>query len=344
MAVVLQQPSLPLLAQRKGLPPEPECKRFNCISMKRNYTIKLLHCLNRYYLLFFLIVLSTSVLGQGTVKGVITDISDQTPLVSATVVVKGTTIGTISNYNGEYTLPLKAGDYTLQFLYLGYETVEEPVSVEDNQVVVVNKELATAAIMGEEAVVTMQARGQLSAVNQQLRSNQIINVVSEERIRELPDENAAQAISRLPGIHLDGSRVVIRGLEPKHNQIVINGMNLPSISTSSATSGAGSSRSSDLSIISANMLSGIEVYKTLTPDMDADAIGGVVNLRFREAYPGLQYSITAQGAYNHQEKVFGGMKLWGDVSNRFLDDRLGVILNLNYETRSGGDDWIHGEL
>ena len=100
------------------------------------------------------------------------------------------------------------------------------------------------------------------------------------------------------------------------------------------------SRGSDLSIISANMLSGIEVYKTLTPDMDADAIGGVVNLRFREARPGLQYSITAQGAYNQQEKIFGGMKLWGDVGNRFLDDRLGVLLNINYETRNGGDDWI----
>jgi len=309
--------------------------------MKRNLTRKIFqYSFKLYILLPLLIAGSVSLFGQGTVKGVITDKTDNTPLVAATIYIEGTTIGTTTNYNGEYILPLKAGTYTILFLYLGYETLEETITIEDNQIIEINKELAAVAIMGEEVVVTMQARGQLSAVNQQLRSNQIINVVSEERIRELPDENAAQAISRLPGVHLDGSRVVIRGLEPKHNQIVINGMNLPSISTSSATSDAGSSRSTDLNIISANMLSGIEVFKTLTPDMDADAIGGVVNLRFREAYPGLHYSITAQGAYNQQEKVFGGMKLWGDVSNRFLDDRLGVILNLNYETRNGGDDWI----
>ena len=96
-------------------------------------------------------------------------------------------------------------------------------------------------------------------------------------------------------------------MESKMNQITLNGMNLPAISMPSINDGAvnvdGSlagtqdlnSRGSDLGIISANMLSGIEVYKTLTPDMDADAIGGVVNLRFREARPGLQYSITAQG-------------------------------------------------
>ena len=133
-----------------------------------------------------------SLFGQGIVKGVITDKAGNTPLVATTIAVKGTTIGTISNYNGEYTLPIKAGTYTLQFIYMGYETIEETISIEDNQTLELNKELAAIAIMGEEAVVTMQARGQLSAVNQQLRSNQIINVVSEERIRELPDQNAAR--------------------------------------------------------------------------------------------------------------------------------------------------------
>jgi TonB-dependent receptor len=272
------------------------------------------------------------VCAQGTIKGTVTDIADHSPLVSATIVVKGTTVGTISNYNGEYTLPLKAGDYTLQFLYLGYETVEESISVEDKQIVVVDKALTAVAIMGEEVVVTMQARGQLSAVNQQLRSNQIVNVVSAERIRELPDENAAQAISRLPGIHLDGSKVVIRGIESKMNKILINGIEMPSTEENN--------RATDLSIISANMLSGIEVYKTLTPDMDADAVGGVVNLRFREAQPAPEYSISLQGTYNQLNQMFGGIKIWGNASKRFFNNRLGAVLNLNYETRNGGDDRI----
>ncbi|MBN1417023.1 MAG: TonB-dependent receptor, partial [Bacteroidales bacterium] len=172
----------------------------------------------------------------------------------------------------------------------------------------------------------------LSAVNQQLRSNQIINVVSEERIRELPDENAAQAISRLPGVHLDGSRVVIRGIESKMNKIMINGIEMPGTEEIS--------RATDLGIISANTLSGIEVFKTLTPDMDADAVGGVVNLRLREAQPGLHYSITTQGAYNQQEKISGGYKFWGDIGNRFFDNRLGIVININYEKSDGGYDYI----
>ena len=319
-------------------------------------------CSKLFYLLLLMTFCSITVLGQGTVRGVITDKTDKTPLIAVNIVIKGTTIGTVTNFNGEYVLPLKAGTYTLQYSYLGYETIEETITIEDGQILELNKDLSSVTFMGEEIVVTMQAKGQLSAVNQQVRSNKIVNVVSEERIRELPDENAAQAISRLPGVHLDGSKVVIRGLESKMNQISINGMNMPAVSMPSISDGAVGSdgmlastdnpneRSTDLSIISANMLSGIEVYKTLTPDMDADAIGGVVNLRFREAQPGLHYSITTQGSYNQQEKIFGGTKLWGDISNRFLNDRLGAILNINYETKNGGDDWIrasyyeHGSL
>jgi TonB-dependent receptor len=285
-------------------------------------------------LLGFLILLvlgPVAVFGQGTVKGVITDKADNEPLIAANVLVKGTTTGTVADYNGAYMLPLKAGTYTLQISYMGYETREETVTVDDGQTVELNVQLGATSIMGEEVVVTTQARGQLAAVNQQIRSNQIINVVSSERIRELPDENAAQAISRLPGIHLDGNQVVIRGIQPKMNKIMVNGVELPS--TEQET------RATDLGIISANMLSGIEVYKTLTPDMDADAIGGVVNLRFREAAPGLHYSVTTQGSYNQQEKYMGRYTVWGDVSNRFLDNKLGVILNLNYEKRKYGNDW-----
>jgi TonB-dependent receptor len=259
------------------------------------------------------------------------DKADNEPLPAATVTVVGTTIGTVADHNGEYVLPLRAGTYTIHFSFIGYGEEETEVTISDNQILELDMSLGAVAIQGEEVVITMQARGQLAAVNQQLRSNQIINVVSAERIRELPDENAAQAVSRLPGVHLDGSKVVIRGIQPKMNKITINGVEMPSTEQED--------RATDLGMISANMLSGIEVVKTLTPDMDADAVGGVVNLRLREAAPGFQYSVTGQGAYNAQEKYMGSYKLWGDISNRFLDDRLGILFNANYEKRQSGSDW-----
>ncbi len=282
-------------------------------------------------LIAVLFLSSLNVSGQGTLRGVIKDKLADEPLIAATLVVKGTTTGTVSDYNGEYTLVLKAGTYTLEISYIGYSTQEETVTLEDGQTTELNVGLSAEAIMGEEAVVTMQARGQLAAVNQQLRSNQIVNVVSAERIKELPDQNAAEAVSRLPGISLTGSQIVIRGIQPKMNKILINGVEMPSTEANN--------RASSIGMVSANMLSGIEVFKTLTPDMDADAIGGVVNLKLREAPSGLHYNAMVQGTYNAQEKYIGNYRFWGDVSNRFFNDRFGASLSFNYDkSRSGRDD------
>ncbi len=79
-------------------------------------------------------------------------------------------------------------------------------------------------------------------------------------------------------------------------------------------------------------------YGARTPDMDADAVGGVVNMRLREAAPGMHYTITAQGGYNPQEKYMGSTRLWGDVSKRFFDNKLGVLLNMNYSKGQSGSD------
>ncbi len=302
-------------------------KKLSLVSMKKSAKLVKLCCL-----LAIPFLSSMNVSGQGTLKGVIKEKLSNDPMIAATVVVKGTTTGTVSDYNGEYTLPLKPGTYTLEISYIGYITQEETVTLEEGKTTELNIEMVVEAIMGEEAVVTMQARGQLAAVNQQLRSNQIINVVSAERIKELPDQNAAQAVSRLPGIHLDGSKVVIRGIQPKMNKILINGVEMPSTEANN--------RATSIGMISANMLSGIEVYKTLTPDMDADGIGGVVNLKLQEAREGLHYSVMAQGTYNQQEALIGNTRFWGDISNRFFDNKFGVLVSLNYDKYKGGDDQV----
>ena len=282
--------------------------------------------------LSILLLSSAALYSQGTVKGVVMGNDDNEPLLSAAVVVKGTTTGTITDYNGEYTLVLKAGKYTLEISYIGYSTREETVTVQEGQITELNVKLLLTSIMGEEVVVTTQARGQLAAVNQQLRSNQIVNVVSSERIKELPDQDAAEAVSRLPGIHLDGAQIVIRGIQPKMNKILINGVEIPSTEAKN--------RATSIDMISTNMLSGIEVYKTLTPDMDADAIGGVVNLTLGDAPEGLHYYVMTQGTYNQQEQYLGDYKVWVDASNRFFGNKFGASMSFNYDKYRGGDDQV----
>ncbi len=154
---------------------------------------------------------------------------------------------------------------------------------------------------GEEVVVTAQARGQLAAINQQLSSNTIKNVVSADRIQDVPDVNAAESVARLPGISLirsggEGQKVAIRGLSPKYNVTMVNGVRMQSTDRDD--------RSVDLNMIAPNILSGIEVTKALTADMDADAVGGTVNLRIGKAAEGLKGNFSVQGGYGSVANTF----------------------------------------
>ena len=131
----------------------------------------------------------------------------------------------------------------------------------------------------------------------------------------------------MPGVSVvrngcEATQVVIRGLEPKYNSITIAGVALPATSSSD--------RGSDLSMISSNSLEGIEVYKTVTPDMDAAAIGGTVNFDIRRAKSNVEgaptFSFIAQGGYKGLVYSLGDYKFVASVEKRFFDDKFGVFV------------------
>ena len=193
------------------------------------------------------------------------------------------------------------------------------------------------ALTTEEVVISSQALGQTKAINQQLNSDAIANIVSADRIQELPDVNAAEAIARLPGIAInrnggEGQKIVIRGLEPKFASININGVSLPS--------NASTDRSVDLSLISPELLDGIEVFKSPLPDMDAEAVGGTVNLKLRKAPKRFRMLVKGLGGYNALNDDVRDYKGIFQISNRVLDDKVGIVFQSGLERFNRGVDII----
>jgi len=276
---------------------------------------------------------------SGKVYGIVSDNKTGEPLVGANVFLEGTTIGATTDFNGEYVIiSIPAGNFTLRVSYLGYKAVDLPIKATvENQVIDI--ELESVALEGEEVVVSAQVEGQFQAINQQLSANNIKNIVAADRIQELPDVNAAESIGRLPGVSItrdggEANKVVIRGLSPKFNTVMVNGVEIPSTSREN--------RSVDLSMISSNMLSAIEVSKSLTPDMEANAIGGAVNMKLKDAPEGLHYELRSQGGYNGLSDKISNYLISGKASNRLLDDALGVSLNFNIEKVHRGSEQISG--
>ena len=269
---------------------------------------------------------------MGSLKGHVSDKSTNDPLIGANVVLETTSMGVTADLDGNFIFhSIPVGKYSLKVSYIGYVAMSKEVTIVQDSVSEQTFALEPQAVMGESITTYAQARGQHEAINQQLSSNTITNIVSSDKIRELPDQSAATALSRLPGISLmNGDQIVIRGIQAKLNTVLVNGIQLPSTDMND--------RSTNLGFISSNMLSGIEVIKALTPDLDANAIGGVVNLKLREAPANLHFDVLAQGNYNSQDRTLDNYKFWASVSNRFLDDNLGVFVQGNADRSDVGDD------
>ena len=273
------------------------------------------------------------------VSGTVTDAATGESLPGAAVRVVGTTVGAAADLDGRYRIPnVPGGEIRLVASYVGYEPDTVAVTVPSGGLVQ-DFALSLASVQGQEVVVTAQAEGQLAAINEQLRSNKIVNVVSAARIQELPDANAAEAVGRLPGVAItrsggEANQVAVRGLAPQYTNVTVNGTQLPATNDN---------RSTDLNAISPELLAGVEVYKALTPDQEASAIGGSVNFRLRSAPAGRRGDVRVQTGYNDLRGTFGQYKAVGSVSDRFFSERVGALVQLSSERVDRSVDQISGD-
>ncbi len=282
------------------------------------------------FTLLVLIIFSSSTLLFGQAKtqvrisGKVTDATTGEALPGVNILIEGTFSGTTTGVDGRYSLLVDGPEAVLVFSFIGYATQNVTVGTQSSIDIMLGLDVQAL----EEVVITAQGRGQKQAVQQQINSNTIKNVVAPDRLQENPDANATEAIGRLPGISVirsggEGTGLVIRGLEPRYASVSLNGVQM------AATSGEG--RGTNISGISQYALQGVEVYKSLTADMEANSVAGSVNLKLREAPQNFHVNVMAQGGYNQLNDYWGNYKLLGEVSNRFLNDKLGVLVSVNAE-------------
>jgi TonB-dependent receptor len=306
------------------------------------------------FTLFVLMLLISSGLSQGLMVGVVTDSLTKEPLIGANIYLEGTALGTSTDMDGAYRIEaVPYGSYTLVFSYLGYRTKKMAITVDSKKRTKINAGLIYDVIEGEEVVITAQADGQAEAINKQITANSIINVVSEERIQELPDANAAEAVGRLPGVALqrsggEANKVVMRGLSSRYTAISVDGVRIANTGGSNINSNGGTtttganvsladrnndSRDVDLSTISQRSLAGIELYKALTSDQDGDAIAGALNFVTRKAPSTRLIRFDARGSYNSIEQRYDQYDFSLRYGERFWQRKLGVQISGNLERR-----------
>jgi len=219
---------------------------------------------------------------QEVLSGRVVD-ANGAPLPGARVTVPATGSSTATDRQGEFTFPsVPAGDLTVKIEYLGYPGAERNVEVASgraNAIIVTlgedARELERIFVKG--AILDGQAR----ALNQQRTADNTTSIVSSDAIGRFPDYNIAEALQRVPGFAIsrdqgEGRTINLRGAPSAFTAITVDGV---SVGSPNATT-----RGVDLDTVPSDIVSAIEVSKSLLPDQDADSIAGSVNLVTRSAF------------------------------------------------------------
>ncbi|MFZ1292437.1 MAG: TonB-dependent receptor [Melioribacteraceae bacterium] len=304
-------------------------------------------------LLLLIVYLNTHSAQTVTIKGTVIDSTTKEILPGANILINRTGIGTASDNDGKFIFRnIPHGNYRIRTSYVGYKDKELDLKLITGQTIEIVITLNPAIVESKTVTITAQANNQIEAIIKQLTAEQIKNVVSKERLLKLPDGNAADVAARLPGVLLirngdEGAELVIRGLAPQYNQITIDGIQLPpniAVNGEYTQSTLVGDRSTNLSMISSGILGGIEVIKSITPDMDAAVFGGVVNFELKKAAidssNSPSFELITQGGYNSIKSNYNNYRFSGTYQQRFFSQKLGIFLQGSFEKRYPGGNTL----
>ncbi|MDQ1265106.1 MAG: hypothetical protein QG635_256, partial [Bacteroidota bacterium] len=266
--------------------------------------------------------------------GKIIDRNTEKPLPGATVRIGDSKIGTITDRDGNFSIDeIKNPQIKIIVSFIGYQSDSTDYDFKWKKVSNLIIKLSPSAIKTKEIMVTGEAQGATKAFIEQNKAENIKNVVSAEQIAQFPDINAAEAMQRIPGITLqrdqgEGRYVQLRGTPPELTNFNINGEQIPSPE--------GNVRFVGMDIISADQIEFIEVTKVLTPDMDADGIGGTVNIITKKATSIVpEINAIIAGGYNNLRETdnYDLQFSYGQRYNKF-----GFNMNASYYLNNQGSD------
>nr|WP_314433428.1 TonB-dependent receptor [uncultured Brevundimonas sp.] len=252
------------------------------------------------------------------------------PLPGAEVLVRGAGQRVVTNTQGEFTLATTPGEVVLDVRYIGLPSASQPVVTTlgqpSNVTIVLGGDAATN--LADVVVTGVITDGVARSLNQQKNADGTVNVLSADAIGRYPDPNVAESLQRVQGIAIqrdqgEGRYINVRGAPSTFTAVSVDGVAIPAVSAST--------RAVDLDTLPSDIVSTVEVSKTLRPSQDADSIAGAVDIRTRSPFDKRRLAVSgyAGGSYND----YGGSdtRAGATASNVFgPNETFGALVSLSY--------------
>lgn len=239
---------------------------------------------------------------KGIVSGTISDKDMKNePLAFANVMIKGTTVGTTTDAQGKYSLNVEAGNSVVIVSFLGYDTVEVPVVVVANQTIDVSKSIGSGNVKLEDVKikVTASREKETALLLDQKQAVVIKQSIGAQEMARKGISDVEEGLTKITGISkVDGRGLFVRGLEDRYNNLLINGLPVPSNNPFK--------KIIPLDIFPTDVVSVLETYKTFNTNIYGDFAGGTFDI------------ITMRGGKSQTKVNFGAGFTTNNNLEKFL--------------------------
>ena len=244
-------------------------------------------------------MLSVTIARASNIKGHVYDQNTGEPLVGASVKI-GADRATLTGLDGSFEFKkVVAGNAILKVSYVSYKVLSKQIVIlkEDNASLNIYLTQDNGNDLGEVVIAAKHdGATENTARKIEQKSLQVMNVVSGHAMEISPDLTVANAIQRVSGVSIerssngDGQYAILRGMDKRYNYTLVNGIKIPSPDNKF--------RYVPLDIFPVELLERLEIYKSLTPNMEGDAVGGVVNMVMKDAPSKLAVSANVATGYS----------------------------------------------
>ena len=230
----------------------------------------------------------------GNIRGAVRDGKTGETLVGAQLLIQGTTRGTITDFDGNFTISdVGKGSYNLVVVFISYENQIIKVEVPETGDVEVVIELLPVSIDVGEVKVVARKRGntEVALMNTLKSGSLIVSGITAQQISKSQDKDAAEVVRRVPGITItDGRFVVVRGLEERYNSVMLNNATAPSFEADK--------RAFSFDAIPSGLIDNIMIYKSPAPELPADFAGAAIKIQTKNVADENSFSFSYGAKYN----------------------------------------------